>query len=268
MVKVGWLADNLGIIGGAEISDAIFIEQAPEDVEVVRCPPDRRPSTDIDIFVLGNCITYGEQWIEALETKPVVMHIHDLWPYGSPILRRWILDEARLVLFNSPKQWDMFRYRVNVPKAYIHVPVDVEGIKRAVEEYDGRREGIIWLGRVEAGKGVQYAVDWALINDKRIDFYGLVNDARARRSIVPPCRYCGQIAHSDVLGLLAQYDMFWYAPVLGDLYCRSVVEAQAAGLKMMLSGDTHALWGWMNLNASANAPECFWTLVRGIAYGG
>ena len=41
MVKVGWLADDLGIIGGAEISDAIFIKQAPEDVEVARIVRDR-----------------------------------------------------------------------------------------------------------------------------------------------------------------------------------------------------------------------------------
>jgi len=265
MVKVGWLADSFGIIGGAEISDSIFIAHASQDVEVVRCPPSKRPPADVDIFVLGNVITYGKRWIEVLETKPVVMHIHDLWPYGSPVLRRWILNNAKLVMFNSPKQWDMFHYQVNVPKAYIHIPVDMEGITKTVKEYDGERKGIIWLGRIEAGKGIQYAVDWSLCNDKRIDLYGQMNDPHIR--IVPPCYYCGQIAHRDVPGLLAQYETFWYASVLGDLYCRSVVEAAAAGLKMVLVGDTQALWDWLDFQASQDAPDTFWSFITGVAHG-
>ena len=96
---IGWLTDHItGISGGAEISDDAFLAAMPDGVRVIYCPPGKRPPPAVSGFVVNNCITYDDCWLEVLTKRPVVRHIHDLWPYGSPLVRRWILDHAALVI--------------------------------------------------------------------------------------------------------------------------------------------------------------------------
>lgn len=261
MVKIGWLSDTLRVHGGAEISDNAFIDGRPTGVEIVHCPPQKRPPDDIDIFVVNNCVTYDAKWIECLERVPVVKHCHDLWPYGDPILRRWILEHAAEIIFNSLKQLSLFNYSFKAEPRFVHPSVDVARIRRAVSDFKGEREGILFLGRIEAGKGVQYAIDWSIANDERIDFYGQANDRMMLSQIVKPSRYCGEVAPDDVPALLARYKMFFYVPMLDDLCGRTMVEASAAGMEIEAIGDADAFHDWLDLDACQNAPADFWRIV-------
>ena len=264
MIKIGWLSDSLRVTGGAEISDNAFIDDKPDSVEVVYCEPPRRPPNDIDAFVVNNCLTYDKRWIEVFEQVPVVKHIHDLWPYGDPILRRWILENAAALIFNSSTQAEMIGYNYSAPRHFVYPPVDVQRIRQAVNDCEGGSQGTMYLGRIEAGKGIGYAVDWALDHNERIDFYGQANDRMALSQIVPPCYYRGQLDYEDVPGVLARYKAFWYTPVIDDLCGRSMVEAYAAGLELICYGDLKTFLDWVDLDKCQNAAADFWAIVLGV----
>jgi len=262
VVKVGWLADRIGILGGADISDNAFIAGAPQDMEIVFCPPNKRPAPDVDVFVVNNCITYGEQWIKALQEKPVVRHIHDLWPHGSPRLRRWILDDADLIIFNSWKQETTFQFPYIAPMVFVPPPVDVARFREAGKT--GHREGVLWLGRLSMGKGIQNVVDWSLRTGRQVDFYGPCYEPLARAHIVAPSRYRGGVSQDALPALLAQYQTFIHLPIKSDICGRVAVEAWASGLDLILGGDTEAFWQWVETADFQNAATTFWKYVSSV----
>lgn len=260
---IAWLADRYtDITGGAELSDDAFLAAAPDGVEVLPWPPSKRPPLErIDAFILNNCIFYGDPWLEMLKQRPVIKHIHDLWPFGSPYVRRWVLDNAALVIFNSQKQRELFQFPVGAPYAYVPQPVDVARFRAAAEAYNGDRQGVIWLGRVEVGKGIQNVVDWALRNDTPVDVYGRSDSPMTHAQLVPPCRYCGPVAYGDLPELLARYEKFIHLPVKTDICGRVAVEAWAAGCELILGGDVETFWKWVEMTDFQNAGAEFWEKV-------
>jgi len=263
---IGWLADHIGITGGAEVSDAAFLAAVPDDVEIVHCPPGKRPPASVSGYVVNNCITYDDRWLEVLAQKPIVRHIHDLWPYGSPLIRRWLLDHAALVLFNSPKHRETFQFPVSAPCDYVHPPVDVARFRTAAREADERvvkRSGVIWFGRISVGKGIQNVADWALRTGTPVDFYGHCYEPLAMSQIVLPCRYCGAVGQDELPELLTRYKAFVHMPVKPDVCGRTAAEAWAAGLELELGGnaDIDALYDWLDTKALQNAPRVFWAKV-------
>jgi hypothetical protein len=57
MTRVGWLADEAGYIGGAELTTAEFRAAAPEGVEIVDCPPGAVVK-GLRRYVIQNCVLY------------------------------------------------------------------------------------------------------------------------------------------------------------------------------------------------------------------
>ena len=114
MVKrIGWLQQNVSIVGGAEMSSEALVKGAPDNIEVIFCPPNKRPPTDeIDVFVIQNCTTFSAQWIEELALKPVVKQVRDPWYAGSAVLRRWLLENADRLILSSPVQLDHSCYEI------------------------------------------------------------------------------------------------------------------------------------------------------------
>lgn len=264
-MTIGWLADKMSITGGAEISDDAFLAAVPDGVEIVYCPPGKRPPANVSAFIVNNCVTYDDCWLEVFKRTLTVRHIHDLWPYGSPTIRRWILDHAALVLFNSPKHREIFQFPVSAPYGYIHPPVDVARFRQATKEADeaGIREGTIWVGRLCVGKGIQNVADWALRTGTPVDFYGHCYEPMAMKQIVPPCRYCGVVEQDELPALLTRYRSFVHMPVKQDVCGRTAAEAWAAGLELNLGGnaDVAALYDWLDAEALQNAPQVFWAKV-------
>lgn len=271
MVRVGWLHDDVGVIGGAELTRDILMSAAPEGTENVLCPPNKRP-LDIDVFVVGNCVFYHERWIEELSRKPVVKHVHDLWPYGSPVLRRWLLDNAALLLFNSPKQLSLFRFSAAAPYDFLPPPVDMGRFQEAAARA-GDREGTVWFGNVSANKGIQYVVDWALRTGTSVDVYGPCYEPLTREQIVPPCSYLGPLTQDELPETLARYERYVHMPSKSDVCGRAAVEAWATGLELFFGGnaDEDAFWGWLDIVTAKgfqNAPTNFWKKVFNALNGG
>lgn len=267
MVKVGWLQSQIGVKGGAEMSCGALVENAPEWAEVVLCPDNKRPSEDIDVFVIQNSTTYGARWVEELALKPVIRHVRDPWYAGSATLRRWILDNAALLIFSSPTQMEDVRrrYPFDKPMRIMPVPVDVEPFKEAARPMN-ERQGTVFVGRVDVFKGAPTVIDWAIRTETPLTIIG--DNRYMRFGQLPPwIKIVGEISYEQMPQVLGQAKGYVAMPEWPEAFGRSVAEAWAAGCELMIEGNVGAQW-WIE-----NEPERlgyegpieeFWDAVREV----
>lgn len=262
-VTIGWLTDRPPFTGGTEISSKILLDAVPDGIEVVQCPPHKRP-LPVDAFIIQNCISYGQCWIEELAKKPVIKQVRDRWHVGDPVLRRWLLDESRVLIFSSPLHLENFPYEVDTRFELVPPPVDVERFKRAVARSTQDRRGNIWLGRIHPAKGIGPAIDWAIRNKEAIDFYGYFGYQGGNNLVTPGFAYYqGPYTQDELPDLLARYERFIFMPVEPEAFSRTTVEAWASGCELVLDGDIGALW-WMHQRPGdiARGSELFWEVVQ------
>jgi len=259
-MKIGWMIDPGLPRAGMVLSVEAFAAASP--YELVLCSPDKRPPDNLDAFVCHGDL-FNQRWIEVLADKPFMAHRHGGWYVGDPVMRRWILNNADLITFNSPKQRELFRYEVNVPEDFVPLPIDVERFKDAQNGCD-RTKDVIFLGLILPAKGISYTVDWALENHRPVDFYGVAMYPQILKEIEPHCRYKGPLSYEEVPSVLASYENFIFTPHEPDLYARVTVEAHAAGCNLILRGDAKALFRWMNLDTCQRAPQMFWEKFESI----
>lgn len=229
---IGWLADKSDF-GGAELSSDVLMKAVPDWAQIVYCPPEKRPP-DVDAFVVMNCYFYDSRWIEELELKPVIKSVRDWWYSGDPVLRRWLLDYSELLLFNSPLHIGKFPYEIGRPLQVVPPPVDVDLFVRAGHQA-GVRTGNVWLSStLHFLKGVSRAIDWALRLGVPLDVYGVGTPTVGDGTNL--IRYHGAVPYQDVPDILARYEQFVFMPFEPEPFCRAVVEAWAAGCKLVLGG--------------------------------
>lgn len=260
-MKIGWLGDRI-ITGGTEMSCDDFKAAAPDWVsEIVDCPASKRPPPDIDAFIAESCVTYREQWTDELWDKPVICRISDQWPFGSTIFKRWLLDNARLLTFNSPIHRERFHYEIKAPWCLVPAPVDMERFRQAAQE---ERSGNVCVGRVEPAKGTHMAIDWALRTGEPLRLYGKEQSGYILWSELPErIRYMGELAYAEVPQILGSAQRFVFFPIGPESFGRTVAEASAAGCELVVDGDIGALW-WLEHKPEAieKAAQIFWTEVK------
>jgi glycosyltransferase involved in cell wall biosynthesis len=243
-----------------------YEEAKPNDIELVKCRPDKRPPDDIDAFILHGDL-YPRQWIGVFDGKPLMAHRHGGWFSGDPVFRRWVLDNASLVTFNSPKQRELFRYPVRSRWAYVPTPVDIDRFQKAARNNGHTREGMVYLGLLAPVKGIPHTVDWAMCYNHPIDFYGGALYPTMAKAIVPPCVWKGSVPYEKVPELLSKYKEFVFMPYDGDLYSRTVIEAWAAGCELILSGDRAAFDMWFDPEQCKRGGEIFWERFQEVVDG-
>lgn len=244
-MRVGWLHDDTGLLGGAELSQAEFRGASPEGVEVIECPPGADVS-DLDACVVHNCVTYPAETIELLKGKPVYRYHHDLSPAGDPKLRKW-LDENSTHVFCSPLQRQHYRLNGNWP--LIPPAIDLERFRSVANQ--NHRAGAVCVGRMSYGKGLELLAEYP----ERVDVYSSVPIASEGNA-------CYQGATQDVVKTLSQYERFIFLPTAVEPFGRSVVEAWAAGLQMIVNRNVGALY-WIEdaPEKLESAGQDFWELV-------
>lgn len=262
MVKIGWLSDNPGFVGGAEVSGGELIKAAPADFELVYCPPNKRPPLDVDLYCVQNCVQYDQRWIEALILKPVVKSIRDPYFGGDAVLRNWFLKCADLLIFNSPIQYEKFGYQVRAKHIYIPPPVDLSAFRAAALPPE-QRSGNLFVGRVGPTKGAHLVIDWALRNNQPLDLVGQVEMPYGR--LPKSIRFLGNVDYEQIPELMGHYERFVFFPQWVESFGRVVAEAWAAGCELVVDGDIGALW-WIE-----NEPEkiqqgtaLYWDAVREV----
>jgi glycosyltransferase involved in cell wall biosynthesis len=256
-MKIGWLADDPGYKGGAELASDELIAHAPAWAEIVRWP-EWRVGQDVDAYVVQNCARYNRTAIPALSQKPVIKQIHDVWPVADPIFKEWLLANAALTFFYSPLHMTAFP-EFKRPYAMVPNPIDPAPY-RAARETVARGPGAVWLGRMEQGKGIDQAIAWAEDQETRLDFYGFGTWVDRVR---PPGEYLGPVDYTDVPARLAGYKTFVMLPDGLEPFCRTVIEAWMAGCELVVNRNCGALW-WLENNPGAlsDGAGLFWRIVK------
>jgi glycosyltransferase involved in cell wall biosynthesis len=231
MVKIGWLQQNINIKGGAEMSCSALRENAPSGVEIVHCPARYRPPRDVDVFVIQNSTDYSAQWIQELALKKVVRHVRDPWFAGDAQLRRWLLDNADLLLFSSELQRNDIqeRYGFDRPSKCIPVPVRLKPFKEAAQD---ERRGSVFVGRCDVYKGASEAVNWALRTGEEL---ALIGDNKYMHfgSLPPYIKFMGLVPYAQMPSILGKAARLVTFPNWTEAFGRSVVEAWAAGCEIV-----------------------------------
>jgi hypothetical protein len=251
-VKVGWLQDDHGYIGGAEMTAAEFRAAAPGDVEIVDCPPQANAiDYDCDAYVVHNAVQYSTDELAPLAGKPVTKYAHDVFPFSPWGSREWLRENARWV-FCSPAQ----KERMGLEGVCIPPPLDIRANR--TQRRNGKREGIVSLSQWRnPGKGGALLAEWA-------EGYGPV-DVFGPGPFIPQgpgINYCGEVAQEDVPELLAGYETFVFLPFDFEPFCRTVAEAHFAGCQV-ITNDLIGARYWLEENPDGllNASENFWSVV-------
>jgi len=262
MVSIGWLQDRESIIGGSELSCSRLIETAPADIEVVRCPPNKRPPRNVAAFVVQNCTTYTQRWIEELAVHPVIKQVRDPWYAGDAVLRRWILDHAVLVTFSSTVHLATFGYNVNAPHKIMPPPLDLTPFREAALPR-AERSGNIFVGRLDPYKGVPALIDHALSEHLELDCYG---DPYMSFGKLPlNIKLHGQAPYELMPQIMGKADTLYFWPEWPEAFGRVVAEAWAAGCFLEVRGKVGAMeWIGHKEDEIEQGSSMFWNAVQEV----
>lgn len=270
MVRIGWLADRARWEGGAEMSGKELIAGCPDNFEVELCRANRRPRGDFDLFILQNVVTYTARWIDVLEGVPLIQHFRDPWHPGDVRFRRYVLDNARMVIFNS----DMARrdcpwaWNDDAAVALVPPPVDLPTFRRAARS-PAERFGNVYLGRVDMVKGIHRAIDWCYQHNEPLDVYGPMNmDIRQLGEIPESIIFHGAIPYPQVPAVLGKAQRFIMLPGNVESYSRTTVEAWAAGAELVVDDTLIGAMQWIRECPEMLEPPVpvnrFWGSVKSI----
>jgi hypothetical protein len=249
MTRVGWLADEAGYVGGAELTTQEFREAAPEGVEIVDCPPGAVVKR-CDRYVIQNCVTYTLKDLDRTDYKPTtVKYWHDVGPHLQPGVREW-LDAVTKQVCCSPVQAE---YMGIDDATLIPPPVDLARFEQAAASMNGGRSGAVSVGQWRNyGKAPHRAAQWGAEHGG-VDFFGA--------GVFAP-QGSREVSYDAMPALLAQYETFVHLPVVIEPFGRLVAEAWAAGCGIVTNNLVGAKW-WITENPDAlyTAGEDFWRTV-------
>ena len=224
-MRIGWLADRPGYIGGAELSAEAFRAAAPEGVEVIDCPPGD-VERGLDTYVAHNVTQFSERDVAAT-TGRVTWYHHDLSPHVPEAVRIY-LDCWATHIYCSPAQ----RRRYGSDGVCVPPPVDLERY-RPTRQTRRHREGTCSIAAWQnPGKGGRALAEWAKDNGP-VDLYG---EGTYFPGASPGVNYCGALEPDEVAQTLWGYERFVFLPVAFEPFCRCVVEAWAAGCRVITNG--------------------------------
>ena len=166
-MRIGWLADEVGYVGGAELTQAEFRAAAPDDVEIVDCPPGHVDPT-CDRYAIHNCVTYQVEDLLKIRRRPQTKFWNDVGSWYHPAVRE-LLDMRAVPICCSPLQQDYMGFA----KAHlIPPPVALDRFEAAAAKMNGSRAGAVSVGSWRnLGKAPHRAAAWAAGNGG-LDFFG------------------------------------------------------------------------------------------------
>lgn len=236
-MRCGWLADP-GNQGGAELTQAEFKATAPDGVEVVDCPPGD-VERGLDVYVVHNHLTYSPDDLRWVRGR-VVRYFHDMRPQ--------LVLNPDVEVFCSPLQRD--RFGANGKSHTIPPPVNQQPFRDAAESAQERTGAVSVASWANPAKAPHLAAEWGTV-----DFFG-------GGAFAPPGSPV--VAYEDMPRLLAAYETFVFLPTAVEPFGRLVVEAHAAGCRIVTNRLVGARWYIEQAPVLLeNAAERFWEVVCG-----
>lgn len=148
-------------------------------------------------------------------------------------------------------------FRIHRPHETFVAP-DIASFPASVPQFQAD-EGplrMCFLSRISPKKNLSFALEALRMVSEPValDIYGPTEDGaywekcQAIMRELPPnvqARYCGQVAHDDVMTVFSRYELFLF-PTLGENFGHVIVESLLAGTPVLLADTTP----WMDLNQS------------------
>jgi hypothetical protein len=243
-MKVAWLQDDPGYVGGAELTCAEFKVAAPEGVEVVDMPfGEVEPG--FNTYVVHSHFQYSDADLENL-TGRVVRYFHDVRPQRV---------KPDLAIFCSPLQRDYMGLEgVCIPPA-----LNANAFRpNRQHRRNGEREGTCSIAQWRnPGKGSRYITEWANANEP-VDVYGIGGFPPQGDNV----RLLGAVDPAAVPQILWKYQLYVFLPFEIEPFCRTVAEAFFAGCDVVtndLIGARHYIEN--DPEALETAAADFWEAV-------
>lgn len=257
-MKVGWLADDPGYVGGAELTQREFCRAAPEHVEVIDCAPGE-VMKGLDAYVIHNCTQYAPRDLDPMGSAPVFKYVNDLWPHGNKLLRTEVLAKAT-VIFTSPLHRQKFPYEFSRESRIVPPALDLKRLTPTRQaKRNGKREGTVSVGAwMNPGKGAHLLAEYAAANGE-VSVYG---DGPCAPRNALNIDFKGPLDPAKVAQTLWGYETFVFLPSEIEPFGRCVVEAEAAGCRVVtngLVGARHYLE--QDRDALLTAAEDFWEVI-------
>jgi hypothetical protein len=163
--------------------------------------------------------------MDALGDTPAWKYAHDVMPHLQTGVRDWLADNTNLV-FCSPLQ----REYMGLEGECIPPAMDLTRY-RCPRPSEKRRDGTVSIAQWRnPGKGAGYVEDYAL--EEPVDVYGPGPFLPRGKGIA----YCGEVAPELMPQTLWHYRNFVFLPFSLEPFCRTVVEAHAAGCDLVING--------------------------------
>lgn len=251
-MNVAFIADQGnadGTIGGAELTMREFAAAAPAAVTLTDI-------ADADTVVIGNCVSLQPDITDTLAGKRVIRYHNDLARHEHPVLREWLEQHADHV-FTSPLHQRLYGLDGDWPN--IPPPIDLDAFRPSRQtRRHGKRTGACAIAPWQnTGKGQHLLAEWAAKNGG-IDIYG--PGPYVPQS--PDLNYCGLLDPDRVAQTLWQYETFVHLPTAPEPFGRAVVEAWAAGCKLVVNRQIGALHYIQDApDKLQTAASDFWALI-------
>lgn len=244
-MKVGWLQDDHGYIGGAEMTAQAFRDAAPEDVEIIDCPP-QGVVTGLDRYVINNCFQYEPD--ELRVGAPAFKYCHDVMPHISLEAKAALAETATLIFCSQAQRERMGLQGEVIPPAgdYRKLPPNPD------------REGTCTIAQWRnLGKGGVAIEEWAAANGP-VDSYGPGPFHPHGRFV----NYRGELESGQVRHVLHRYERFVFLPDEFEPFCRTVAEAYVAGCQLVSNRLVGALEYLPDfIPEMERSADTFWGLV-------
>lgn len=241
MIQVGWLQDDPGYQGGAELTALELRQAAPDGVEIVDVMPDS-VTEGLDVYVVHNCTQYTQGDSIRLDSQKVIRFVHDLRGPGP-------IDSPHRIFYSA-----LQRDHLKLDGELCPAPLDATRFHPNGDE----RDGSVHIGTFgHMGKGQHLLGEWAARNGP-LTVYGHGPFPPAGANI----DFRGEITHEQTPRVLQHAQRFVHLPATVEGYGRGVAEAWACGCELVVNHNVGCLeWIRHKPDMLETAAERFWTIV-------
>jgi hypothetical protein len=241
---IAWISHHLPefwqgkLVGGAEMTDATLLEDAPVEVKTF-LPSQWREAMEFDeIVITGTDLLDAEAMTELAKKQPVVA-VHHLQTRSQE--RANLFNSAKVLICRTPKHLELELEWTN-PKAstWVVSPLDPNDFTAQPKE-----DFALWAARWHPQKGPEQAIKWA--QQENLKLIMMHDKTRA-----------------EVLEAMSRAKHFVFLPQGFDAEPRSVVEAVLSGCQVHTNdlAGISSIPNWHDpqilTKLVTNAKELFW----------
>jgi len=231
--------------GGAEMSDAEYFADAPDDVDIWRIHPDQLVGVDVrefDRVLVTGTDLLSELQMQHLATFDPMVFVHHR--QSRTFARKVLLESAQPFVCHTPAH-------LAVEQEWC----DLSDTRLVLSAFnpddcwiDHKERFALWAARNHPLKGKNQAALWCAQNDL-------------------PFMAVSDLSRDEVLALMASAEWFVHLPLAFESECRSVMEAVLSGCKVetnnLVGVTSFERWrdaGWL-ADEIAGASDLFWEAV-------